>query len=207
VLGQMLPLLQEGESRSEWESLRPALLAREGERPPQRVLAALQEAVGPDIIAAFDVCVAGYHSRWDWPVPVPRSYLYPGVYVGMGYGFPAGLGAQLAQPDRPVLAVCGDGGFQMTMAELGTAVQEQIPLVVVVINDGGLGLIRKVQDNQFGGRRFAVDLRNPSFADLARAYGIEATLVREPDKLTESVRRALARRQPALIEVIGEWER
>lgn len=206
VLRQLLPHLRAGNSAATWETVLPRLRAEDtGKRHP--ILKALEAAVGPDIIAAFDVCVPGYHSRWDWPAHAPRSYLYPGVYVGMGYGLPAAIGAQLARPDCPVIAVCGDGGFQMTMPELGTAIQEEIPVVVVVVNDEGLTLIRRVQDQQFGGRRFAVDLKNPSFTDLARAYGIEATAVREPEALTEAVRAALVRRRPALIEVLGTWER
>jgi acetolactate synthase I/II/III large subunit len=192
---------------SGWETVVPALRAKREARPLQPVIAALRDAVDPDGIAAFDVCVPGYHSRWDWPVRTPRSYLYPGVYVGMGYGFPAALGAQLARPESPVLAVCGDGGFQMTMAELGTAAQEEIPVVTVVVNDEGLSLIRTVQDRQFGGRRFAVDLRNPSFAALAQTYGIEAAVAREPAALTAAVQRFSARRKPALVEVVGEWIR
>jgi acetolactate synthase-1/2/3 large subunit len=206
VLQQMLPHLRAGAPAATWRDTLPTLRAEDkGQRHP--VLAALEKAVGADVIAAFDVCVPGYHSRWDWPARTPRSYLYPGVYVGMGYGFPAALGAQLAQPERPVIAVCGDGGFQMTMAELGTAAQEGIPVVAVVVNDEGLTLIRRVQDQQFGGRRFAVDLKNPSFAAMARCYGIEATIVEEPGALTAAVRDAVARRRPALIEVIGTWER
>jgi thiamine pyrophosphate-dependent acetolactate synthase large subunit-like protein len=206
VLRQLLPHLQAGTPAAAWDAALPVLRAEDtGRRHP--VLAAIQAAAPLEIVTAFDVCVPGYHSRWDWPARVPRSYLYPGVYVGMGYGFPAGLGAALARPECPVVAVCGDGGFQMTMAELGTAVQEAIPIVVVVVNDEGLTLIRRVQDQQFGGRRFAVDLRNPSFAALARAYEIESRVVREPGELTVAVRDALARRRPALVEAVGTWER
>jgi acetolactate synthase-1/2/3 large subunit len=206
VLQQLLPHLKSDAPASGWEAALPDLRAQDtGRRHP--VLKALQAAVPPETVTAFDVCVPGYHSRWDWPATAPRSYLYPGVYVGMGYGYPAALGAALARPECPVVAVCGDGGFQMTMAELGTAVQEGIGVVVVVVNDAGLSLIRRVQDHQFGGRRFAVDLQNPSFAALAQAYGIEAQVVREPRELTAAVREALAQGRPALVEAVGPWER
>jgi acetolactate synthase-1/2/3 large subunit len=190
-----------------WEAVLPELRARRAEKPLQPIIAALVEAVGAEVIAAFDVCVAGYHSRWDWPARVPRGYFYPGVYVGMGYGLPAAMGAQLARPEHPTLAVCGDGGFQMSMAELGSMAQERIPVVTVVVNDEGLSLIRVVQDRQFGGRRFAVDFRNPSFASIAQAYGIEATVARAPEQLTDAVRRGVAERRPAFVEVIGDWVR
>ena len=83
----------------------------------------------------------------------------------------------------------------------------RIPIVVVVVNDEGLTLIRRVQDGQFGGRRFAVDLKNPSFAALARAYGIESRAVREPAELTAAVAEGLAARRPVLVEAVGTWER
>ena len=154
---------------------------------------------------AFDVCVAGYRSRWEWPIIEPKSYFYPGLYVGMGYGLPAALGARVAT-GRPTIAVCGDGGFQMTMAELGTAAQHGLPVVVVVVNDGGLTLIRHVQDREYGGRRFAVDLQNPDFAAVAAAYGIASEQVRTPEAVAEAVARALKRQAPALIELLQQEE-
>src|SRR5947209_6224860 len=121
----------------------------------------------------------------------------------MGYGLPAALGARVAT-GRPTVAVCGDGGFQMTMAELGTAAQHGLPVVVVVVNDGGLTLIRHVQDRDYGGRRFAVDLRNPDFAALAAAYGVHSERVLTPEAVGEAVARALVAGGPALIELLQE---
>src|SRR5205807_6308707 len=119
-------------------------------------LSGLRRALPANGIACFDVCYPGFLSRGEWTTHGPGDYHYPGVYVGMGFGLPAGIGAKLARPDRPVLVVTGDAGFQMTMAELGTAVQHDVPLLVVVVNDEGLQLIRRVQDRDFGGRRVAV---------------------------------------------------
>jgi acetolactate synthase-1/2/3 large subunit len=137
----------------------------------------------------------------DWHAYEPHSYFYPGVYVGMGFGLPVGLGAKLARPDRPVCVVAGDGGFQMTMAELGTAVQHRVPLVVVVVNDAGLTLIRRVQDRDFAGRRCEVDLVNPDFTALAAAYDIPAERVETPEALEGAAARAVASGRLSFIEL------
>lgn len=167
------------------------------------LLAALHQALPPDAAVAFDVSVPGYRSRWEWPIIEPRSYFYPGVYVGMGYGLPAAIGARIAT-GRPTVAVSGDGSFQMTMAELGTAAQFGIAVVTVVVNDAGLTLIRRVQDRDYAGRRFAVDLRNPDFAALAQTYGMASERVATAEAAGEAVARALARGGPALIELLQE---
>jgi acetolactate synthase I/II/III large subunit len=125
------------------------------------------------------------------------------VYVGMGYGLPAAIGARLAT-GRPTVAVCGDGSFQMTLPELGTLVQHRVPVVVVVVNDGGLTLIRHVQDREYEGRRFAVDLENPEFAGLARAYGIAAERVESPEEAAAAVARGLESGGPMLVELMQE---
>jgi acetolactate synthase-1/2/3 large subunit len=184
-----------------WLGQIESLREKHRERARLPVLEALRQVAPAEAIVAFDVCLAGYRSRWEWPIREPRSYFYPGLYVGMGYGFPAALGARVAT-GRPTIAVCGDGGFQMTMAELGTAAQHGLPVVVVVINDGGLTLIRHVQDREYQGRRFAVDLQNPDFAAVAAAYGIASEQVRTPGEVGKAVARALEQNEPALIELL-----
>ena len=190
--------------QSGWGEVFPALKSRSDARRDgvdvDPLLACLRNALPAEAVVSFDVCLPGFLSRKDWYAWKPGCYMYPGVYVGMGFGLPAGIGAQIACPDRPVCVVSGDGGFQMTMAELGTAAQQRLPVVVVVVNDAGLTLIRRVQDRDFGGRRCEVDLANPDFAALARAYGITARTETEPDGVGEAVRRAVERRELTLIE-------
>src|SRR5439155_8840067 len=130
----------------------------------------------------------------------PRGYHYPGVYVSMGCGLPAGIGARLARPEAPLLVGAADGGIQMTLPELATAVQHGVAVVVVVVNDHGLELIRRVQDRDFGGQRFAVELENPDFCALARAYGIEACRVADPGALEAAAAGAFRRERLTLIE-------
>ncbi len=186
-----------------WAPLLGALKDRSDERADAYpLLAALQRALPTDAFLACDVCVPGFWSRRDWISRQPHRIFYPGVYVGMGFGLPCGIGAQLAHPEAAVCVIAGDGGFQMTMAELGTAVQQNLPLIVVVVNDAGLTLIRRVQDRDFGGRRCEVDLVNPHFAQLAAAYGIDSTRVESLSEVETAVRGAAQRRRLTLIEYV-----
>jgi len=191
-------------SRHGWDDRFPALKAQSDVRRVDPLLGALREALPKDALISFDVCVPGFLSRKDWFSYEPHGYYYPGVYVGMGFGLPAGIGAKLARPDRPVCVVAGDGGFQMTMAELGTAAQLRLPLVVVVVNDGGLTLIRRVQDRDFGGRRCEVDLINPDFTALAAAYGIASERVASAEGLQDAVARAVTRGELSFVEYVPE---
>lgn len=179
--------------RSGWDSLFPSLKSKSDGRTMDPLLAALHRALPENTLMSFDVCLPGFLSRKDWPSRHPHSLYYPGVYVGMGFGLPVGIGAKLARPDRPVCVVAGDGGFQMTMAELGTAAQHGVPVVVVVVNDAGLTLIKRVQDRDFGGRRCEVDLVNPDFTALAAAYGIPSECVDSVDGVERAVSAAVQR--------------
>lgn len=190
--------------RSGWDERLPELKAGSDGRERSPILAALHRALPREALVSFDVCVPGFLSRKEWLATTPNGYFYPGVYVGMGFGLPVGIGAKLARPERPVCVVAGDGGFQMTMAELGTAAQLGVPLVVVVVNDAGLTLIRRVQDREFGGRRCEVDLANPDFSAVARAYGIEAERVHSPEALETAAASAAARGTLSLIELVCE---
>jgi len=189
-------------NRQGWDDRFPTLKAQSDGRQVDPLLGALREALPKKALISFDVCVPGFLSRKDWFSYEPHGYYYPGVYVGMGFGLPAGIGAKLARPDRPVCVVAGDGGFQMTMAELGTAAQQRLPLVVVVVNDGGLTLIRRVQDREFGGRRCEVDLVNPDFTALASAYGIAAERVASTEGLQDAVARAVSRGELSFVEYV-----
>jgi acetolactate synthase-1/2/3 large subunit len=199
ALLQLLDALGDCESAPGWTELFPDLKQRSDAREPLPILGALRRALPEEALAAFDVCYAGFRSRSDWTAYRPGGYYYPGVYVGMGFGLPVGIGAALAT-GSPTLVVAGDGGFQMTMAELATAAQENAPVVVVVVNDAGLTLIKHVQDREFGGRRYEVDLVNPDFVALAGAYGIPASWTSTPEELEVAVAAAVAARRPTLVE-------
>jgi acetolactate synthase I/II/III large subunit len=124
----------------------------------------------------------------------------------MGYGIPAALAAQLVHPGRLVVAFAGDGCFQMCGQELATAVQERLPIVVIVVNNSSLGTIRMHQERRFPGRVIATDLVNPDFVALARAYGTHGERVEEAAAFPEALERARAARRPALIELVCDRE-
>ncbi|MFK8252570.1 thiamine pyrophosphate-binding protein [Ancylobacter terrae] len=119
----------------------------------------------------------------------------------MGYGFPAAIAGKLAYPDRPVIAVCGDGDFLMTGQEFATAIQYGIPVIAVVVDNGMYGTIRMHQEREFPGRVFGTELRNPDFAAYARAFGGVGYTVTEDAELAPAFDAALASGQPALIHV------
>jgi acetolactate synthase-1/2/3 large subunit len=115
------------------------------------------------------------------------------------------LGAKVACPDRPVVAIAGDGGFMYNVQELATAVQHGINVVAVVFDDGAYGNVRRMQRELYGNRIIASDLRNPDFVRLAESFGMAAQQVSGPDHLAEALAGALARDEPALLAVkVGE---
>jgi acetolactate synthase-1/2/3 large subunit len=119
------------------------------------------------------MCVAGYWVGGFGRFTRPRDLAYPVGWGTLGFGFPAALGAALT---GRVVAVCGDGGFLFACGDLATAAQERLPVTVVLVDDGGYGMLR--HDQVTGGREpFGVDLANPDFVALARSFGVEASAV------------------------------
>jgi acetolactate synthase-1/2/3 large subunit len=119
----------------------------------------------------------------------------------MGYGFPAAVAAKLAQPQRNVLAVCGDGDFLMNGQELATAVQYGAVFVALVVNNGLYGTIRMHQEREYPGRVFGTDLKNPDFAAYARAFGAHGETVERTEDFAAAYQRAAGSGKPALIEL------
>ncbi|MBF8187160.1 thiamine pyrophosphate-binding protein [Nonomuraea sp. K274] len=119
----------------------------------------------------------------------------------MGYGFPAALAAAAVRPGTPVVAFAGDGCFLMSGSELATAVQQELDLVVIVVNNRMLGTIRMHQENHYPGRVIATDLRNPDFADYARSFGAPAWVVEETGQFADAFAAARAHRGPAVVEI------
>ncbi len=180
-------------------------LQRPGERNGDgvsaiEVLDALFEFIGPDAIVTTDV---GQHQMWAAQrarPSDPRKFITSGGAGSMGYGFPAAVGAQFACPDQKVVAVVGDGGFQMTMFELATARRCNLPLKIMVLDNKYLGMVRQWQEMFFERRYSAVDLSdNPDFAALARVYGLAAFTLGAGDDPAEVLARWWACDGPALL--------
>lgn len=171
-------------------------------RPPMRpFVKTLRDVLGPDALVVADVVRIAYPMLAEFPVGRPRSVMSSVGFFAMGHGLPGAIGAALAFPRRQVVALAGDGGFLMTGQELATAVQENIPVVCLVVNDGSLTAIRVLQDKHYAGRRFAVDLRNPDFAAYARAFGALGLTVRGPSELRPALRVALRGGRPAVLDL------
>ncbi|HYL79168.1 MAG TPA: thiamine pyrophosphate-binding protein [Candidatus Acidoferrum sp.] len=179
---------------------REAAAARAARPPLRPFLVTLRETLPPEAIVAADVVRIAYPVLGEFPVSRPRSVISSVGFFAMGHGLPGAIGAKLAFPGRPVVALAGDGGFLMTGQELATAVQASVPVVCLVVNDGSLTAIRILQDKHYG-RRFAVDLKNPDFAAFARACGAQGLVVRRPRELAPALRGALRARRPALLDL------
>ncbi len=173
--------------------------------PQMALVDAIREALPEDGIVVEDLTQINYVSRIAFPVHGPRQYLTSGYQGTLGAGYPTALGAKVACPDRPVVAICGDGGFMYNVQELATAVQHGINVVAVVFDDGAYGNVRRMQRALYGNRIIASDLRNPDFVLLAQSFGMAAQQITGPDHLAEALAAALARDEPALLAVkVGE---
>lgn len=170
--------------------LRTAARAEVHEEQPEALafLDAVASALPADAVVVADMCIPGYWLAGFHQVPAPRKLAFPMGWGTLGFAFPAALGAALAGAG-PVVSVSGDGGFLFACAELATAVQENIPLTAVIVDDGGYGMLRFDQE-QAGDAPFGVDLAVPDFARLAAAFGVEAESV---DGLGGDFERALRR--------------
>ena len=138
--------------------------------PQGELLRAVRNAMPEDSILISGMTQLGYYSRAHYPVYEPRTFITSSYSGNLGYAYPTALGAKVAQPDKSVVCLSGDGGFMFNSQEMATAVQHNIN-VVVVFNDNAFGNVKRDQMNQFGGRTIGADLHNPDFVKLAEAYG------------------------------------
>jgi acetolactate synthase-1/2/3 large subunit len=161
----------------------------------------LRRVLPRDAIVVADITRLAYIMMVDFPIYQPRTFLHPAGFVPMAYGIPAALGAQVAFPDRKVVAVIGDGCFLMSAMELASAVQERLPIVVVLINDGSLSLIKAIQERRYEGRYLGVDLCNPDVGMMCRAFGVRHWGATTDAEFETGMREALGCGAPALVEV------
>jgi acetolactate synthase-1/2/3 large subunit len=145
----------------------------------------------------------GQHQMWEaqyYHHTKPRSLLTSGGLGTMGYGLPAAIGAQMGLPDEEIWVVAGDGGFQMTMVELSTVMQERLPIKIAIINNGFLGMVRQWQDVFYNKRHSGTPLFNPDFVKLAEAYGIPGRAVTNKDDVYAALKEAQAAEGPFLLD-------
>ncbi len=173
---------------------------------PERILSVAREVLPRDAIITTDVGWNKNGVGQQFPVYTPGSILTPGGYATMGFGAPAALGAKLACPDRVVVSLVGDGGFGQNPALLATAVEENIPVVWVVMNNFAFGTIAGLQKAHFGttlGTVFVKDGKpyQADFAAVARAYGADGAKVESAAEFKEVLERAIASKRPFVVDV------
>jgi acetolactate synthase-1/2/3 large subunit len=169
--------------------------------PTPRVMTALGEVLDPEDVVATEV---GQHQMWAalfLPRARPRTFLTSGGTGTMGYGLPAALGAAFGVGPRRVAAILGDGSFQMNLQELATLVQYRVPVLLLVLNNRGHGMVRQWQDLFYEGRRHGSDLVNPDFVKVAEAYGIPGRRAETEDELAQALTDWRAQGGPFLVEV------
>ena len=159
---------------------------------------------------AITVTDVGQHQMWEaqyYQHERPHSLITSGGLGTMGFGLPAAIGAKMSRPDQEVWAIVGDGGFQMTMMELATAVQERVNVHIAIINNGFLGMVRQWQEFFYEERYNQTPMVNPDFCKLAEAYGIPTVRVTERDQIEEAVNASRAQTAgPTLIDFVVEKE-
>jgi acetolactate synthase I/II/III large subunit len=186
----------------ELAELKRGVAARARAVGPQAEYAlAIREALPDDGIFVSEMTQVGYWANFAFPVYEPLTYITPGYQGTLGYGFPTSLGAKIAHPDRPVISINGDGGFGFCLNELATMAQHGIAAIAIVFTDDAFGNVRRIQQEQFGGRTIASDLRNPNFLKLAEAFGVVGRHVDTPEKLRTAVEESILTNEPTLIAV------
>lgn len=178
---------------------------QDGVGPQMAWLAAIRDVLPEDGIFVEELTQPGYVARFTFPTYRTRSYVSPGYQGTLGYGFATALGVKVACPDRPVVAISGDGGFMYNVQELSTAVQQQIGLVTVVFADGAFGNVKRMQVEDHGGKVIATGLHNPDFVSLAESFGAQGLRAESPDALRAALKRGFETPGPTIIEVpVGE---
>jgi acetolactate synthase I/II/III large subunit len=169
--------------------------------PHAQYLAAIREVLPRDGFLVEEICQAGFAAVYAFPVYEPRTYVSGGHQGTLGFGFPTSLGVKVANPERAVVSITGDGGFQFGLQELATAAQEDIGVVTVLFDNAAYGNVLRDQQTLFGGREVASRLRNPDWLRLADSFGVAARRATTPAELRGELDAALAADVPALIHV------
>ena len=170
---------------------------------PQRVMQEINSLLDDDTIVATDV---GQNQMWAMHylgIEHPRQFITSGTFGTMGFGLPSAIGAKAACPDKKVMTVTGDGGLQMVIQELATSVAADLPVTVVLLNNGHLGMIRQMQKHYWGRRFMAEELcADPDFVTVARGFHCNGIRVEKPDEIRDALRTALESDVTTVVEIM-----
>lgn len=213
VLNHLMPLVEK-KSYEKWirefricdkieneKVILPETKPEKGQIKMGEVIRLVSEITGGDAIIVTDVgqnqmSVARYYKFKN-----PNSLITSGGMGTMGFGLPAAVGAKTGRPEKQVVAFLGDGGFQMTIQELGTILHYKIPVKLIVLNNSFLGMVRQWQDMFFSKRYASTEMVNPDFITIAKGYGIDAKCVSERDELKDSIAEMLKTDGPYILEI------
>jgi len=174
----------------------------DAEIKPQRAIQAIFEATGGDAIVTSDV---GQHQMWTaqyYAFDKPRRWINSGGLGTMGFGLPAAMGAAVGMPDETVVCITGDGSVQMNSQELATCVQNRIPVKVMIVNNGYLGMVRQWQELFWDNRYSHVDMgQSPDFVKLAEAYGATGLRLTAKETLVDDIKAAIATPGPVVVDI------
>lgn len=182
------------------QRLRGQPAAGDGAMRPQAVVDTIRQVVDPSAIIVGDVGLNKYAVGLCFEAREPGTVIFSNGLSALGFALPGAIGARLARPEAQVIAVAGDGGFLMNVQELETAVRRALPVVAIVLRDDSYGLIKRMQEKQFG-CSFGVELGNPDLPALARSFGAAGVRVTRPDELAEALTGALTAEQPTVIDI------
>ena len=170
-------------------------------QPQMGILHAIRSVLPDDGILVDEITQVGYASWYGFPVYHPRTLITSGYAGNLGYGLPTAIGVKVANPDKRVVALSGDGGFMFHVGELATAVKYRLNLVIVVFSDGAYTNVANAQKARFGGRVIGTELRNPDFAAMADSFGATGYRAESADELAEKIRLGFEQDGPVVIEM------
>ena len=169
--------------------------------PQMSWIKVIREGLDDDGIFVDELTQVGYVSRIAMPIYQPRTFLTSAYQGTLGSGLATAIGAKIANPERQVLSINGDGGFMYNVQELATAVKYNVAVVAIVFADGAFGNVRRMQQNLYDGRTIASDLTNPDFIALAESFGCAAYRAETPEELAKVLPQAFQQSGPTVIEV------
>lgn len=191
----------------EWRRAHPLHIDHDADKiQPQYVVSKICEVTQGNAIITTGV---GQNQMWaaqHFCYRKPNSFVSSGGLGTMGFELPAAIGAKVGRPDETVWAIAGDGGFQMTIQELGTAVQDNIAVKIAILNNGYLGMVRQWQDLFYERRYVATPLSSPDFVKVAEAYGMPGIRVTDKSKVVSAIKKAMKHKGPFLIDFVVEPE-